>query len=198
MVKFLTRKGLLSLISFQAVSPEDTEYIWPEAYPGDVETLIGLLRQCPAYQINEYHKHCGLRTKLLPPLEYIKSCIETGVGISLGRAKGDWMNDSWAPSNHPSSSSGKPRSSFGTEKKAFDIGNGNEDSEKDTFDFASVKSRTSFMGNNLGGGKAAKALFTRGKWNWVTKDEERGIGFGDVKPTLKPSVSRGFEGGFRR
>lgn len=193
MIKFLTRKGLLSLISFQAVSPEDTEYIWPEAYPGDVETLIGLLRQCPAYQINEYHKHCGLRTKLLPPLEYIKSCIETGVGISLGRAKADWMSDSWVSSHNssfPSSTRATP------DKKAFQVGN--EDPSKDTFDFATVKSRASLMGSNLGGGKAAKALFTSARWNWVTRDEERGLGFGDVKPTLKPTVSRGFDGGFRR
>ncbi|CAG8978238.1 hypothetical protein HYALB_00009135 [Hymenoscyphus albidus] len=186
MIKFLTRKGLLSLIPFQAVSPEDDEYIWPEAYSGDAETLMGLLRQCPGYQVNEYHKYCGLRTKLLGPLEYIKSCIEVGVGISLGRGK-NWMNESWIPS--PSSSISK--TSF-SPRKAFTVGTTDEE---DTFDYATVKNKTSMMG--LGGAKAAKELFTQKKWNWVMNEERGGIGFEDVKPTLRPSVNRGFESGFR-
>jgi hypothetical protein len=55
MVKFLTKKGLLSLVPFQSGSTEDLEYIWPEAYNGDVDYLIGLLRQCPSYQIDHNH-----------------------------------------------------------------------------------------------------------------------------------------------
>jgi hypothetical protein len=59
MVKFLTKKGLLSLVPFQSVSPEDSDYIWPEAYSGDVDYLINMLRQCPSYQIDHNHGRCG-------------------------------------------------------------------------------------------------------------------------------------------
>lgn len=165
MVKFLCKKDLLSLVPVQAVSPEDEDYIWPDAYTGDIENLIGLLRQCPSYQINQYHSHCGLRTKLLPALEYITSCIERGVGVKFGRSKSDWVNDAWAV-----------RSSTGTKKKSFWVG-GEDGEEVDVaggkssgFDFASVNKAT--MGvSDIGAEKSAKALFTAGKWNWIREQE---------------------------
>jgi hypothetical protein len=54
MIKFLTKKNLLSLVPFQ----ENPDYIWPEAYNGDVDYLISILRQCPSYQIDHNHAHC--------------------------------------------------------------------------------------------------------------------------------------------
>ncbi|TVY58316.1 hypothetical protein LCER1_G000514 [Lachnellula cervina] len=166
MIKFLTKKDLLSLVPFQAVSPEDHDYIWPDAYSGDIENLIGLLRQCPSYQINQYHSYCGLRTKLLPALDYIKNCIETGVGIKFGRSKTDWVNDSWSTS-----------SSTASKKKAFWVGGGNGDEvdvaggKPNTFDFSSVKSRAAWGSNDLGADKSAKALFTAEKWSWIREQE---------------------------
>jgi hypothetical protein len=165
MIKFLTKKDLLSLIPFQAVSPEDRDYIWPDAYYGDIENLIGLLRQCPSYQINQYHSHCGLRTKLLPALDYIKSCIETGVGIKCGRSKSDWVNDAWS-----STSSTASKKSFwvgGGDGKEVDVAGG----KTNTFNFASAKSRATWGINDLGADKSAKALFTAGRWNWMREQE---------------------------
>ena len=163
MIKFLTKKDLLSLVPFQAVSPEDRDYIWPDAYSGDIENLIGLLRQCPSYQINQYHSHCGLRTKLLPALDYIKSCIETGVGIKFGRSKSDWVNDSWSTS---SSTASKKSFWVGeSDSEAIDVAGG----KSNTFDFASVKSRATWGINDSD--KSAKALFTAEKWSWIREQE---------------------------
>ncbi|TVY76167.1 hypothetical protein LSUE1_G005558 [Lachnellula suecica] len=165
MIKFLSKKELLCLIPFQAASPYDQDYIWPDAYPGDIETLIGLLRQCPSYQINQYHSHCGLRTKLLPALDYIKSCIETGVGVKFGRSKSDWVNDSWS------------KSSATGEKKAFWV-SGADGEEVDVagkkteiFDFKEVKGKAGWGVNDIGGEKAAKALFLAERWNWIREQD---------------------------
>lgn len=165
MIRFLTKKDLLSLIPFQAISPDDVDYLWPDAYSGDIENLIGLLRQCPSYQINQYHSHCGLRTKLLPALEYIQSCIESGVGIKLGRSKSDWINDSWCRNNSTAT------------KKSFWVGAGDGDEKDvaggktDTFDFATVKSIATWGLNDLWAEKSAKAIFTAEKWNWIREQD---------------------------
>lgn len=167
MVKFLTRKGLLSLISFQAASPDDTDYAWPEIYSGDVETLVGLLRQCPSYQVNHYHSHCGLRSKLLPALDYIKTCMEIGIGVKFGRSRGDWTNNAWRETR-------KSRS----EKQAFWVTN--EDGEQvdvggektRSFNFAMVNPRATWGINDIGGERSARSLFTAEKWNWIREPED--------------------------
>ncbi|KAK6584960.1 hypothetical protein PZA11_003184 [Diplocarpon coronariae] len=168
MIKFLTKKGLLSLVSFQAASPYDSDYVWPEAYSGDIELLIGILRQCPQYQIDSNHGHCGLRTKILPALDFIRTCIDTGVGIRLSRSKtGGPLFESWIPPQLPSSS-----------KKAVWVGNDNEEVDVSAeipkqFNFGQVHSR-SVLGRNAGGsdvGRSPRGLFTAEKWNWVTEQE---------------------------
>ena len=144
MIKFLTKKGLLSLVSFQATSPYDPDYVWPEAYQGDIELLIGILRQCPTYQIDSNHGHCGLRTKLLPALDFIRTCIDTGLGIRLSRSKtGGPVFESWIPA--------KP-ASCSTAKKAVWVGNGEDDVNVATaklkqFDFGQVKPKMMWSSN---------------------------------------------------
>lgn len=95
MIKFLAKKELLFLVPFQSVSPEDPDYIWPQAYTSDIDHLIGLLRQCPPYQIDHNHSHCGLRVRILPALDYIKDCIEAGIGINPLRWKADRATQTW-------------------------------------------------------------------------------------------------------
>lgn len=166
MIKFLGKKELLSLVPFQAVSPEDSDYFWPDAYHGDIENLIGLLRQCPSYQINQHHSHCGLRTKLLPALDHIKGCIETGVGVKYRGSKRDWVNDAWLQ-----------KSSVAT-KKAFWV-DGEDGEEVDAagvntnvFEFASIKPRSP-VAHELGAERAAKALFTAANWNWIREQDSQ-------------------------
>lgn len=160
MVKFLTKKGLLSLVPFQAVSPDDSEYLWPEAYTGDIDNLIMLLRQCPSYQIDSYHAHCGLRTKLLPALDYIKSCMDTGLGIRLSRSTTGPSFTSWIPEEVPA------------RKRPFWVGSTNGEDvdvisgKSNVFNLSEAKTT---LGS--GGERTGKELFLAEKWNWVTEKE---------------------------
>ncbi|CAD6439867.1 57ef8ea7-b8c8-4c50-9bd9-81113f3f826a [Sclerotinia trifoliorum] len=165
MVKFLTKKNLLSLIPFQAVSPDDPEFLWPKAYDGDAEQLITLLRQCPSYQIDKNHGHCGLRSKLLPALDYIKECMDAGIGIKVQLWKTERSTQTWIPS---------PSANNGNAKKAFVVGGMavGEEREGKFFDFKSLSRDDLTLGaRSLGVEKAAKKLFLAEKWDWVREVE---------------------------
>ncbi len=177
MIKFLTRKDLLTLVPFQSVSPYDAEYIWPDAYTKDIDQLIIMLRQCPSYQIDKNHSHCGLRSKLLPALDYIKSCIDTGLGIKLTRSKTGSAFESWIRAVEPAKNN---------HKRAW-VGNGdptmNADGKgsKRTFDFASVRPKMAW--GSTSGDNFSKELFTAEEWNWVTEaegSERLGKSFGSM------------------
>ncbi|KAI9051427.1 hypothetical protein LZ554_004473 [Drepanopeziza brunnea f. sp. 'monogermtubi'] len=164
MIKFLTKKDLLSLVSFQAASPYDADYIWPEAYIGDIELLINILRQCPQYQIDSNHGHCGLRTKILPALDFIRTCIDTGLGIRLSRSKsGGPLFESWIPPQE-------------VKKKAVWVGSENEEvdvaGEKPKVWNFGLQGRVN-MGLGAGGevDRSPRGLFTSEKWNWVTEQD---------------------------
>ena len=77
-IKFLSRKNL-----FTVTSPDDSDYVWPPAYHlGEIESLISLLRQCPEYQINGNHHHCGIRSILIPRLECLERLMNQGAGMN--------------------------------------------------------------------------------------------------------------------
>jgi hypothetical protein len=154
MIKFLTRKGLLSLIPFQAVSPEDPSYVWPEPYMGDIEHLIGLLRQCPSYQLDKNHSHCGLRSKILPALEYIRDCIDTGIGIKFMRWRTDRAAHTWF----------RPKPTTGRSRKPFVMG---DEDNIDTFDFAKSKSGMELGASSFNVDNSAKSMFAAKRWTWT-------------------------------
>lgn len=89
MVKFLTHKNLLHFVSFSYTD-------FPPLYNGDIEQLINTLRQCPSYQIDKNHAHCGLRTRLLPALEYIQSMTSGSIGLNRQGWKVNRDEQSWA------------------------------------------------------------------------------------------------------
>jgi hypothetical protein len=170
MVKFLSKKGLLFLVPFQAASPDDPDYEWPEAYSGDIDNLLALLRQCPSYQIDKNHAHCGLRTKILPIIEYIKDCIDTGVGIKAQRWNTDRPTQTWVP----------PKV---TRSQPFTVGNRSTDEETSkTFEFSTARSGVEFGGLNVD--KSAKHMFTANQWIWVS-DEEGTLRLPRTTPSLK-------------
>jgi hypothetical protein len=169
MIKFLTRKGLLSLIPFQAVPPEDPDYVWPEPYTGDIEHLIGLLRQCPSYQLDKNHSHCGLRTRILPALEYIRDCIDTGIGIKVMRWRADRAAHSWI----------FPKPTAGRERKPFVIG---DEEDVQTFDFAKSRSGMELGANSFNADSSAKNMFTAKKWVWTPDREE------EIPRSSRPSL----------
>jgi hypothetical protein len=54
-----------------------------DPYDGDIGKALHLLRQCPSYQINAHHGHCGLRDRLLPSLDLLETCLVEKHGASL-------------------------------------------------------------------------------------------------------------------
>jgi len=68
----------------------------PEPFQGDLHVLIDMLKQAPEYQIDNFHHHCGLRTKLIPLLDIVNECL-THVGICQecwmqSRNEHSWMD----------------------------------------------------------------------------------------------------------
>ncbi|KAK3717002.1 hypothetical protein LTR37_006057 [Vermiconidia calcicola] len=77
MVRFFTRIGTLQ---FQGTVFDVNDP--PTPYAGDVFTLLDTLRQVPEYQIDKFHTHCGIRTRMLPLLDLIQAWLQC-VGICL-------------------------------------------------------------------------------------------------------------------
>ena len=93
-VRFFSRKGLLRIESAFAASSEAES----ELYVGNVEDIIARLRECTSYQIDGYHQHCGLRTKLMPILDSIWPLNQ--VWICLDCWKKDKSRESWLENPH--------------------------------------------------------------------------------------------------
>lgn len=91
MVKFFAAKNLLVLTSPLSVAEED----YPEPYTGDIENLITTLRQCPSWQYDMNHAHCGLRARLVPVLDFVQAMLAFGIGIDRGNWKADRARVSW-------------------------------------------------------------------------------------------------------
>ncbi|KFY86041.1 hypothetical protein V500_07917 [Pseudogymnoascus sp. VKM F-4518 (FW-2643)] len=91
MVKFFVNKNFFAFTSPLLVTEED----YPEPYDGDIENLITALRQCPSYQYDKNHAHCGLRTRLIPVLDFIQAMLASGVGIDRGNWKAERPSTSW-------------------------------------------------------------------------------------------------------
>ena len=90
MIRFFNRIGTLRMQStiYDIGSPEPGV--------GDIEHLIVLLRQCPQYQIDRNHTHCGIRTRLIPALDIILALIGSDVGICRQCWVDDRANYRWS------------------------------------------------------------------------------------------------------
>jgi hypothetical protein len=134
MIKFFTHKGLLWLIS-----PLSSDEEYPEGYGGDIENLITILRQCPSYQIDHNHGHCGLRTRIIPALDYIQAMLSSNIGINGRGWRTDRKSNSWAKV---------------------------EDGEAFRFTRSVSGDPRLRMEGSLMADKYAKALFTASRWDW--------------------------------
>ncbi|MCJ1295564.1 hypothetical protein MMC34_007127 [Xylographa carneopallida] len=99
MIRFFSRKGTLDLQS------QIVEHDYSLAYPGSIDQLLISLKECPAYQIDSNHKHCGLRTKLIPALESMQWTYQQAgqIGVCLSCWRRDRLRVSW----HESPAGGK-------------------------------------------------------------------------------------------
>lgn len=83
-VRFFTRIGTLGFRSLVFDADADTSARSdpaPVAYTGDVRRLLEALRQCPAYQVDANHSHCGMRARLLPLLDLLLAALVADAGL---------------------------------------------------------------------------------------------------------------------
>jgi hypothetical protein len=94
-VRFFMRVGTLQLQGAVIHSADP-----PEPYNGDIYTLLDTLRQVPEYQVDKFHTHCGIRTKLVPLLDMLQECLQF-VGVCFECWQQDRSQASWMMSNRP-------------------------------------------------------------------------------------------------
>ncbi len=100
MVRFFTK---IDTVRLQGKIYDDTE---PTYYLGDIERLLASLRQCSNYQIDNNHSHCGLRSRLLPLLDYIQNLLNLDNGsLDVGICAECWRNHrpeyAWSRAKRP-------------------------------------------------------------------------------------------------
>jgi len=79
MLRFFTRKGTVRL---QSLISETTNEYTP-SYSGSISALLASLRDCPTYQIDGHHSHCGLRTRFMPPLDHVTAMLASAEQVSV-------------------------------------------------------------------------------------------------------------------
>ncbi|KAK8211350.1 hypothetical protein M8818_003317 [Zalaria obscura] len=84
MVRFFRRVGTLALSGTLLPKEHDNDGDGDDddGYEGEIADLLESLRQCPAYQIDKNHAHCGLRTRLVPLLDLLEVALQD-VGLCL-------------------------------------------------------------------------------------------------------------------
>jgi len=99
MSKFLRKQDI---IKFGPVLTGQDE---AEAYSGDVERIIEIYKSCPTYRMDEFHNHCGLRTRLVPLIEqlelYLRATSPFGVGICGDCWKAHRSKYAWSEAKRP-------------------------------------------------------------------------------------------------
>ena len=95
MVRFFMRVGTLQ---FQGTMIDSSDP--PAAYDGDLYVLLDTLRQVPEYQIDKFHSHCGIRTRMVPLLDMIQECLSS-VGVCFDCWQEDRTQAAWILSNRP-------------------------------------------------------------------------------------------------
>jgi hypothetical protein len=183
MVKFLAGRDLLffgdfSSSSFKTTSAPHRDF----AATADIGAILAALRQCPAYQIDKHHTNCGLRTRLLPALDFVQAMLSSS---AVAVARPAWSRDrdgaSWCPLEDE-----EENESHGRRRGAGAEG-GEEENDK-VFRFTrgmATDQRLRHEGAALGAtDRMARRLFTADRWDWTPedKDETRGVEFGRWRP----------------
>ena len=74
MIRFFTRIGIGC---FQTFTQPTVKAVGDR----DIWDILRLLRECPTYQLDRYHSHCGIRNQLLQKLDVIEGMLVPGTGI---------------------------------------------------------------------------------------------------------------------
>ncbi|TDZ22968.1 hypothetical protein Cob_v004115 [Colletotrichum orbiculare MAFF 240422] len=147
MLKFFTGKELIGVVDF---GPNSFENI-PDPSVIDIEDILSNLKQVPSYQIDKNHTNCGIRTRIEPILDFVRSMLSSTV-LSISHA--DWKNDrvaaSWITSNNTA------MSDRGANKFEFTRG-------------LATDQRLRYEGY-IHADKMARILFTADEWDWTPED----------------------------
>jgi hypothetical protein len=149
MIRFLTARGLLYLVDF---SPSGVDHV-PDAAVKDIPEILATLKQCTSYQIDKNHTNCGLRTRLLPVVEFIEACLGQ---YCVGLVHQSWLKD-------------REAASWATEAEAAE---GEEGKMKKPFALtrAAAGNGRSVYTDGLGWAKKARAVFTASGWDWTPEE----------------------------
>ena len=89
MVRFFARKGTLRLQSAMSGMYQDIE-----PFEGDVLKLLQTLKACPSYQLDKFHRHCGLRKDFIPRLDSVDPWKHAGLCLhcwKTERSQHSWI-----------------------------------------------------------------------------------------------------------
>ncbi|KAL8999870.1 MAG: hypothetical protein Q9169_001411 [Polycauliona sp. 2 TL-2023] len=91
MVRFFTRKGTVKLQSALSGTYQESE-----PFQGHLLKLLQSLKECPSYQLDGFHRHCGLRTRFIPRLETVDPWGHAGLCLHCWkkeRGKHSWVEN---------------------------------------------------------------------------------------------------------
>ncbi|KAJ4367249.1 hypothetical protein N0V85_009147 [Neurospora sp. IMI 360204] len=124
----------------------------------EISHFISILRQCPGYQIDRHHTNCGLRTRMLPVLDYVQAMLSSEI-IAIKR--GEWEKRreeevSWVSL---------------AQRQENDDDNG-RDKGKRVFKFTRSLAADPRMrySSTLGTSKMAMELFLAHEWDWTAEE----------------------------
>ncbi|KAI0181546.1 hypothetical protein GGR52DRAFT_43382 [Hypoxylon sp. FL1284] len=146
--KFLTNKNLMFMVDFSPASLDsiaDTSLL-------QIDTLLATLRQCPSYQIDTNHTNCGLRTRMLPILDFIQGLLSANsIPITRMGWKSNRQSITWLP---PDTEDKTP-----AEAKPFSYTRSLAGDQRLRFE------------NAMGADKFAREVFTASSWDWTAEDQ---------------------------
>ena len=90
MTRFFSRKKILD---FDTWFPNHTVDLH---VTDDAEWMLSQLQQCPDYQIDQFHRHCGIRSDLLKMLPVLSPSGQVGVCLDCwnkDREKESWLEN---------------------------------------------------------------------------------------------------------
>ncbi|KAI2783247.1 hypothetical protein F4815DRAFT_385787 [Daldinia loculata] len=146
--KFLTNKNLMFLVDFSPASLDsiaDTSLL-------QIDIILATLRQFPSYQIDKNHTNCGMRTRILPILDFILGLLSAN---SVPITRNTWKSNRQAVAWMPPDTEGKDK----PEVAPFRFTRSLAGDQRLRFE------------NALGADKFAKDVFTAPSWDWTAEDQ---------------------------
>lgn len=122
----------------------------------EISHFISILRQCPSYQIDRHHTNCGLRTRMLPVLDYVQAMLSSEI-IAIKR--GEWEKR-------------REEVSWVSLAQGQDDDDNGRDKGKRVFKFTRSLAADPRMRYNstLGTSKMAMELFLADEWDWTAEE----------------------------